>query len=185
AVVTLCLMATMSLLIVLSVQQEALPGATQDWLIRPIRRGDLLSAKLLGIAVFVHGPIFTVELLEGVAEGFPLGSVLRATVLANFEIALLFSLPAMAIACVTRTIGEAVLGSLALLVVLLLEQLLLFGLASSFQHALRFSGPVSGTGIEWVWRFLSHAVLLLTVVATLGVQYFRRETLKSRWVLLA
>jgi hypothetical protein len=36
-----------ALLIVTVVQQDAIPGLTQDWLVRPIRRRDLLLSKVV------------------------------------------------------------------------------------------------------------------------------------------
>src|SRR5690348_10954942 len=40
------------------VQQDAIPGVRQDWLVRPVRRRDLLFAKLLFVLTMVQGPIF-------------------------------------------------------------------------------------------------------------------------------
>src|SRR4051812_25746837 len=42
-------------LITCVVQQDVLPGVSQDWLVRPIRRGDMVCAKLLFVIVSVHG----------------------------------------------------------------------------------------------------------------------------------
>jgi hypothetical protein len=180
ALVTLGLLTTYCLLIVLTVQQDPIPGVSQDWLVRPIRRGDLLLSKLLGVLLFVHGPIFVVTLLEGLVEGYPLADVLRAVVLAHLEIALVFSLPVMTVAALTRSVGEALLGSLAVFVALVIVRLLIAALALPFTHAFRFSGPVSDTGIEWVWRFVSHLVLLAAIILALKFQYFGRRTLDAR-----
>src|SRR6187402_2331349 len=84
ALLTFALVISMTLLIVLTVQQEAIPSIHQDWLTRPVARGDLLLAKLLALLLLVHGPIVTVNVLQGLAEGFPLGSVLHATLNSNF-----------------------------------------------------------------------------------------------------
>src|SRR5262249_54128000 len=159
-----------------------IPGANDDWKVRPISRRDLLIAKLLGVALFIHGPILSVTTLTGLAEGFGAGQVIRATVLANLEIAMLFTLPVMAVAALTRSIGEALLGSLAVFIGLLLVRLAvpLFLLPST--HGYQFAGPVNGTGLEWVWRFVSHAVLLIATLTALILQYFRRETLQARVV---
>src|SRR5580692_9540533 len=54
---TVCMLAS-AFLIVAIVQQDAIPGVRQDWLIRPIRRLDLLVAKMLGVLLMVLGPIF-------------------------------------------------------------------------------------------------------------------------------
>jgi hypothetical protein len=46
----------MAALVVAVVQQDVLPGISQDWLVRPIRRSDLLRAKLTFMVLFVQGP---------------------------------------------------------------------------------------------------------------------------------
>ncbi len=77
------LMGTVSLLavgilIVLVVQADAIPGLRQDWLVRPIRRRDLLLSKLLFVALLVQGPIFVAEVVQGLAAGFPLSKAIGA-----------------------------------------------------------------------------------------------------------
>ena len=180
SVITLALIVTMCLLIVLLVQQEAMPGASQDWKVRPIKWYDLLIAKLLGVALLIHGPIAAAGLATGLAEGFPVGQVLRATALANLEIAMLFTLPVMAIGALTRSVGEALVGAVALFVSLLLVRLVIPALMLPFTHTYQFSGPADDTGLNWVWRFASHAALLAAAVAALLVQYWRRDTLRAR-----
>src|SRR5689334_18263428 len=43
-----------AVLTVIAVQQDAIPGDRQDWLVRPIRRRDLMLAKFLFILLAVH-----------------------------------------------------------------------------------------------------------------------------------
>jgi hypothetical protein len=180
ALLTLALAITLVLLIVLAVQQDAIPGVSQDWLVRPIKRGDLLLAKLLAVVLLIHGPIIAVSLLHGIAEGFSFGQVLRATLLSNFEVALVFSLPVMAVAALTRSVGEAVIVSLALFLGLMLARLVILVILFPVTRTFHFSEPADGTGVAWVWETLSHALLLLVTIAVLVLQYFRRSTLKSR-----
>jgi hypothetical protein len=66
-------------LIVAVVHQDAIPGARQDWLVRPIRRRDLVLAKCLFILLLVHGPVFLADLAEALAAGFPLHQSLAAS----------------------------------------------------------------------------------------------------------
>jgi hypothetical protein len=180
ALLTLGLAVSMVLLIVLTVQQDAIPGVTQDWLVRPIKRRDLLCAKLLAVALLIHGPIIVVMLLPGLAEGFSPGPLLRATLLSNFEIALVFSLPVMAIAALTRSFGEAVIGALVVFFGLILTRLLILGIFYPFTHSFHFFGSADDAGVGWVWRSLSHVLLLAVFLAVLTLQYFRRTTLESR-----
>jgi hypothetical protein len=172
-VLTLCLVIAIVLLIVLAVQQDAIPGVSQDWLVRPIKRRDLLLAKLLIVALLIHGPMVASNLALGLAEGFSLGSTLRATLLSTFEVALVFTLPVMAIAAMTKSLTEALIGSLAIILGLILMYLII-------ARALHLSHPVEGTGVAWVWRSLSHLVLLLVTATVLLQQYFRRSTRSSR-----
>src|SRR5216683_4680453 len=57
-------------LIATVVQQDAIPGVRQDWLVRPLRRRDLLLAKLLFVLTMVQGPIFAADLTEALLNGF-------------------------------------------------------------------------------------------------------------------
>jgi len=49
-------------LIVAVVHQDAIPGISQDWLIRPIERGDLLGAKLLFVTATICVPMLVMDL---------------------------------------------------------------------------------------------------------------------------
>jgi hypothetical protein len=86
---------------------------------------------------------------------------------------LVFTLPVMAVAALTKSVTEALLGSLAIILGLILTYFII-------ARALHFSHPVEGTGVAWVWRSLSHSLLLLVTVAVLMLQYFRRSTRSSR-----
>jgi hypothetical protein len=172
-VLTLCLVIAIVLLIVLTVQQDAIPGVNQDWLVRPIKRRDLLLAKLLAVALLIHGPMVASNLAQGLAEGFSFGSTLRETLLSTFEVALVFTLPVMAIAAMSKSLTEALIGSLAIVLGLILTYLII-------ARALHLSHPVEGTGVAWVWRSLSHLLLLLVTATVLLQQYFRRSTRSSR-----
>src|ERR1700733_11858777 len=66
------------ILIVMVVQEDAIPGLTQDWLVRPTPRRDLLLSKVLFVALMVQGPIFLVEVGQCLAAGFPIGPSLGA-----------------------------------------------------------------------------------------------------------
>jgi len=161
SIVTLVLAIAMTLLIVLSIQQESIPSISQDWLTRPVERGDLLLGKLLTIALLIHGPIFAVNILQGLMEGFSLGPVLLAALHSNFEIALCYSLPVMVIAATTRGVVEAIVFGLIVLVITLCA-----GVARP---------TASGTGLVWIWRSFAHAELLLLTIVALGWQYLKRS----------
>jgi len=162
ALLTFALAVTMTLLIVLTVQQEAVSSVNQDWLSRPVARRDLLIGKLLTVVLLVHGPIVVVDILQGLAEGFPFGPVLHATLNSNFEIALYYSLPVLAVAALTRSVVEAIIAGLVVLLILVVV-----GSA--------ISPSTGGTGLKWIWRTVSHAELLVVSAAALCWQYFHRS----------
>jgi len=183
ALVTLALAVSMVLLIVLTVQQDPIPGVSQDWLVRPIRRRDLLLGKLLAVAVLIHGPCVVVKLLQGLATGFDPGPLLGAVLASNIQIALLFSLPVMAVAAMTRSVGEAIIVALILLVWLVLARLLVLGFLYPFTHTFHFFDSGDEVVGTWLWRSLSHLILLAVFVSVLLVQYLRRATSASRAIL--
>jgi hypothetical protein len=164
------------LLIFLIVQADGVAGAEQDWLLRPIRRRDLLVAKILTVLSLVHGPIFVGNLLMGLAGGFGFAETLRAALLGSVELALWFSLPVMAIAALTKSITEALLTGLAILFGALLLAWL-FGTLS--QQA------TVGTGIAWVWGSARHGLLFAASIAILVWQYRRCNTVAARRLFIA
>jgi hypothetical protein len=180
ALITLGLAISLTLLIVLAVQQDALPSVNQDWLVRPIKRRDLLLAKLLAVVLLVHGPIIAVQVLQGLGAGFYFGRILSAALLSSLEIALVFSLPVMAIAALTKSVTEAILVALAIFFGLMLTRLLILVLLFPVTHVVHLANPTDETGVAWVWKSLSHALLLLATIAVLVLQYFRRCTRQSR-----
>ncbi|MFI4981978.1 MAG: hypothetical protein ACHQIO_16655, partial [Nevskiales bacterium] len=174
---TVGLAVCISLLIVLTVQQDAIPGASQDWLVRPIRRGDLLLAKLLGVLLLVHAPFVAINTVRGLSYGLPLGQSLGATLHSALLLVLIYSLPLMCVAALTRSVTEAVLSAVGLALGIAFARMALLVLWSGFAH---FPRSAEGTGVVWVWDFLSHILLLLVLAAVLLWQYFRRDTPRAR-----
>ncbi len=52
------------------VQEDRLPGVRQDWLVRPIRRLDLLAAKFVTVLILVLLPTFLADFTEVSLSGF-------------------------------------------------------------------------------------------------------------------
>ena len=46
------------ILVAAAVHLDAIPGVRLDWLVRPIKRRDLLAAKLLFVILLVQGPYY-------------------------------------------------------------------------------------------------------------------------------
>jgi len=109
---TACMLAS-AFLIVAIVQQDAIPGVRQDWLVRPIRRLDLLVAKMLGVLLMVLGPIFVADFSGVLLNGFPIGQALTA---AFGNAVWLWFAPFLAVfvlAALTQNFMEAVVGGTA------------------------------------------------------------------------
>jgi len=165
-------------LIVIDVLQDAVPGVRQDWLVRPIRRIDLLLAKLLFATLLAQGPMFLADLTQALANGFSLRASFVAAGSRAMFILLGFSLPIFVIAATLSNLSEAVICGVAIVV------------ASSGLLALitAFNGggppnrnmPVLNTGEQWILDCTRTTIVLLIGFAILQLQYFKRRTMASR-----
>jgi hypothetical protein len=161
-------------LIATAVHQDAVPGVRQDWLVRPVRRKDLLFAKVLFLLVMVHGPILLADMFEAMAHGFPLGQALASAITRGLLLLGVLTLPALAFASLTRNLTEAVIGGV----------ILAFIIASAFQLMSRsgHQSPVLQTGLAWIVQLSLTSLLFLGAAVILTMQYFRRKTTFSRWL---
>src|SRR5262249_49611623 len=94
------------------VQNDPIPGDREDWLARPIRRTDLLAAKLLFVVLAVVGPIVLVSIGDGLLGGVSLGTATSAALWRGLAAPVRICLPAMLLGAITRNMVEAVLGAL-------------------------------------------------------------------------
>ncbi len=158
------------------VHQDAIPGVRQDWLVRPIRRRDLLLAKLLFVVLMVQLPILLANVFEGVAKGFSLGPSLEVAASRSFFLLLLVDIPFLAFASVTKNLLEAITGGVTIF----------FGIATLFTliggSRSRILRPTFGTGEEWVTETAGVALILASAAIVLALQYLHRRTRLSRWV---
>ena len=93
------------------VQQDAVPGVDQDWLIRPLKRTDLLLAKVLFVVLSVSVPMLLLNLVHASAAGFPLKGALVLAVYKELYVIVCLLIPVMALAAATAGMTE--LGVLA------------------------------------------------------------------------
>ncbi len=163
----------LSALIAAVIHQDAIPGTSQDWLTRPIRRRDLLLAKLLFILLVGHGPLFVANLAEGLGDGFSLPASAAAAFSNGISKFLLLSLPVAALAAVTRRLTELIAAAAGLLLACTVPMILIrqFGVATPETY---------GTGVAWIEQILIAALLALAAGIILARQYFRRATTSSR-----
>jgi hypothetical protein len=159
------------------VHLEPIPGVSQDWLARPIPRGALLLEKSLYVVVTVAGPILVANIFLGVANGFPLRSVLFHTT--TYVLYLLFHivLPIFALASVTRNMTEAfILGCGSAFIIG--ASLTLVEFANSSSHGT--IAAVMGSGVGWIGETVRLGLAGIAAAMILGVQYFRRKTFVAR-----
>jgi len=169
-------------LVTLVIQQDPIPGVRQDWLVRPIKRRDLLLAKLGFVILVAHGPMLAADLFQGMANGFAFRQSLAAALARNVTVLLLLTLPLVALASFTRTLAEA---TVAIVMGMLAGgglQVLFSGLLRNGPGPGRMIDPSAFTGVDWVGQWLRLTILLLGAVLVLSLQYFRRKTLATRWL---
>ena len=167
-----------AVLIMVAVQQEALVGVSQDWLIRPIRRGALLCAKVLFILIAIHVPMLLADIAHGTAAGFSLHATVVAALSRSACIALIVDLPVFAVATMTKNLVQAAGTLLAVWVVVAV------GIAVGFLVRGSEPPPFAASGIQWMTPAFW---LLLAVCASVGIvsgQYRHRATSRARAIML-
>jgi len=155
------------------VHQDPVPGVDQDWLIRPLKRTDLLSAKVLFVLMTVSAPMFVLDLLHAHALGFVWPMSARHALFKEFYVFVCLIVPILALAASTRNMTELItLG--ATLIVVYAVSTLIGGLVFGPNHC-----PTCGTGVEWIQHLLQHAGLFAGAIVVLTLQYRRRLTTAS------
>lgn len=161
-----------ALLTLVVVQQDPLPGTRQDWLIRPIRRRDLLLAKLLFVLLLIHLPILALDTTEATLEGFPTIEALSAALSRQLSLFVLLTTPALVLGAVTRSAAEALLygGVVAIGCGLLLVICEVLGVPPF----------TTQTGVGWLVVAGAYGVILLGAALILTLQYAQRRTPLAR-----
>jgi hypothetical protein len=164
-----------ALLIAAVVHLDAIPGVRQDWLVRPIKRRDLLAAKLLFVILMVQGPVLITSWAGAVAEGFAWERSLGAALSHSLASLLFLYLPVMGFASLTRNFAETTVG-------VVIGVATLAGLVQvvSMIPFTGGTGNVSGTGSGWLLAMALGLILLFGAAAVIAIQYFRRKTLWAR-----
>jgi hypothetical protein len=169
-------------LITLVIHQDPIPGVRQDWLVRPIRRRDLLLAKLLFVILVAHGPMLSADLFQGMANGFSFRQSMTAALARNITVLLMLTLPLVAAASSTRNLAEATVWIVMVMLAGSGLQILFSGLLRNGPGPGKMIDPSSFTGVDWVGQWLRLAILFLAAALILSLQYFRRKTMAVRWL---
>jgi hypothetical protein len=156
--------------IVRLVQSESLVGDRQFWITRPYEWKKLLAAKSLFILVFLNLPLFCAQIFLLTKAGFASLPYVPGVLFMQLMLTLIPFVPMVALATVSRNIGQALLAVLA--VVLFLGAMLAL---STVIH----EPPLSPDVNDW----LQFSVLMITCIATIGLQFKRRKTARARMFL--
>ncbi len=160
-----------AVLIVIAVQQDTLPGLSQDWLVRPIRRRDLLFSKILFVVLTVQAPIFLIEVGKCLAAGFSLPESVGAPLSRSIWMLLAFDLPAIAFATLTRNLMEAITGALVLTLVV-----------AVFLTTTLAPGDFRTYALSWVTDSAQLVVGFIGAGLVVWLQYRARKTGRARSV---
>ena len=161
-------------LITATVHQDVIPGAGQDWLVRPIRRRDLMTAKLAFVALAVHVPMVTADAVHGAVAHVGWADSLKATIVHNAVIVLILDLPAIALASMTTTLTQVIsslLGTwLAVLACVVAGVVVRGGTAP----------PFVSSGLQWMTPTFWAVIAGVAALVIIPLQYFRRATAQAR-----
>jgi hypothetical protein len=167
-------LAASGIVTMLVVLEDAVPGVQHDWLIRPIRRRDLVLAKLLFVVVFVQGPWWIADVTQGLVNGFSLSQSAGAATACTVWVLLTMTIPLLAFAALASTVTQTIIGALALF-----AMMIVFLMGAALVGASR---PALLTGFAWVPALVRETVLLAAAGTALILQYGGRRTAAARAV---
>ena len=170
-----------SVLIVMCVQEDAIPGEHQDWLTRPVSRVDLLLAKVVFVMLFAQGPVFLADFIQAVASGASIEVSFTTALTRTVFLTIIMALPFMAFGALTKNLTQAIAGAVVFFLVLAGGQMLFVGLNEG-RKILEVS-PTTLTGFDWMTDAIRLVLASVVITAVLAMQYFRRRTKLSQIVL--
>jgi hypothetical protein len=158
-------------LIVRVIQGESLVGDRQFWLTRPYQRRWLMAAKALFIVAFINIPVLIFDIASLTRVGFSSWHHMPGLLQGQFLLTVFLILPVVAISVITESPAQFLL--------------ILFAVIAYISGVTWVVGqiPNSDPGGD----IIGPIVLIAegcTCVALIVLQYFRRDTLVSRWTLL-
>jgi non-heme chloroperoxidase len=176
------LLVTFVVMIFAVFQLDSPASLTEDWLCRPLRKRELLSAKISLVLLTVYLPHAIGTLIADVSLGYPASEVLLDALMLPDELFLLLMPIIMFIAIVTRTFVQAFGVLIAIFICV-------FVVPTPF---VRETEPVSlglydellSSGMLWVATTPAQIVSLVLVVLGFWLVYWRRSLALAR-VLMA
>jgi hypothetical protein len=168
--------------VVMLVHQDALPGSRQDWLTRPIRRTDVLMAKVMFAALVVQGSGIAGDLLQGLGSGFPLGQSLRAAMARAAIGFIAITIPALVIGVLTESIAGAMILAAVFGFGVFVCTLMAIALGGGYEHQFN---PTNASGVEWIPNLLRFMMTLAGGAIVMLAQYRTRKTFRGRLAMAA
>ena len=163
-------------LIAAAVQLDALLGVRQDWLIRPIRRRDLMVAKILFATLAVQLPILVADLTALLVNRVPLRLSAVSAVEHSILQMLIIDIPFIALASMTRNFLELLTGGVVLGVFAFVADIL-----GSDNGSVE---PIYRSGSGWILDLAAFIVMAGGALLVLRLQYFSRRAIVS-WIVTA
>ncbi len=160
-------------LLALAVEQEPLVGDRVFWITRPYRRRDVLAAKLLFAALFVHLPMLLSDCWILQTRGFPPLLYTGELLAKQLATACALTLPAMALAALVRNFSHFVLELVAVTAAVLVVAGAIWTPQTIWEV------------FETVRRQLALVLAAAGAIAVLGLQYLGRRVAWSRGVAVA
>lgn len=157
-----------ALLVVQLVQVDALVGTEHDWRTRPIRRRDLVLAKVLFVAIFVGLPMVVGDAIVLMGNGFAPLNYVPGMLGKMAWLVVVILLPAAALGAITRTVPQALLAALGTAIVV------------GVSLAAVSTGRGSWGGADWVrgsWLGVSGTAV---AVGVLWLQFGRHRIVAAR-----
>jgi hypothetical protein len=154
------------------VQGESLVGDRQFWLTRPYQRRWLLAAKALFIFAFVNFPVLIFDIVLLKRTGFSPGHHAPGLLQGQFFLTGFLVLPIVTISVVTETLAQFLLVFFGVVAYII-------GLSWAAAQI-----PSSSSSSGDIVDAMALSVVAGACLAVLVLQYFRRDTWVSRWILL-
>jgi hypothetical protein len=164
------------ILVVMLVQQDPIPGTRQDWLTRPIRRRDVVVAKVIFAAFALQGATMAADVVQGLGSGFPLRQSLFAALSRAAIGFIAITLPALVLGTLTQSIAEAMVISVMLIGGAFLFTVMAVAVGGDTHQF----DPTNMTGVEWIPNLLRYLIILVAALIIVTWQYRSRQTLYGR-----
>jgi len=168
ALIDLAFSGVAGLAIILVVQGDPVVSNNDDWLIRPIRRSDLVLDKIAFAALVTLLPTFVFDLGVGLMHGLDALPAIGASAYTALVVFICVGLPALAVGTITASWPQAA----GIVFVIFLAWIAGFIVTN---------GEVTDLG-NWPVQLALLAILVIAGTLILYLQYGRRNTATSRGV---